>query len=267
MLVFSPEVLIFLFFMITDPKTTPPGAGQRRVYAVAVALLAVLLIAPTTTEFWTKVALLGALDDRLRVAAGGRAARPAVRADVHGAAAARSRRGGGRRRGRRSPACSCSPAFPPGRAPRSPAPTATGELPPATILPSKGVATQIEAATARQITADLVTDLRLEAEALRKRDKAVAATAAGGERLQGLWQQIGLASNRALDRPGAPRREPRSSTSNRPSARSPPLVDRHGHGHRAARHGRGQPADRRLHRATGRRSPERSSFSSIAAAT
>ena len=59
-LVFSPEVLVFLFFMITDPKTTPQGR-TRRAYAVAVALLAVLLIAPQTTEFWMKVMLLACL--------------------------------------------------------------------------------------------------------------------------------------------------------------------------------------------------------------
>ena len=28
-LVTSPEILVFLFFMITDPKTTPPGAARR----------------------------------------------------------------------------------------------------------------------------------------------------------------------------------------------------------------------------------------------
>ena len=60
--VLSPEVMVFLFFMITDPKTTPKSRGRPlRVYALAVALLAVLLIAPQVTEFWTKVALLGAL--------------------------------------------------------------------------------------------------------------------------------------------------------------------------------------------------------------
>ena len=53
-LVLSPEVMIFLFFMITDPKTTPGGRGGRKVYAVSVALLAVFLIAPMSTEFWTR---------------------------------------------------------------------------------------------------------------------------------------------------------------------------------------------------------------------
>ena len=60
-LVTSPEVLVFLFFMITDPKTAPRGARARVAYAVALGLLATLLIAPTRTEFAAKVALLGAL--------------------------------------------------------------------------------------------------------------------------------------------------------------------------------------------------------------
>ena len=60
-LVTSPEVLVFLFFMITDPKTAPNGARARLVYAVSLGLLGALLIAPTTTEFASKVALLGSL--------------------------------------------------------------------------------------------------------------------------------------------------------------------------------------------------------------
>ncbi len=61
LLVSSPEILVFLFFMITDPKTIPDSAGGRRAYAVGVGLLATVLIAPQTTEFGTKVAILGAL--------------------------------------------------------------------------------------------------------------------------------------------------------------------------------------------------------------
>ena len=60
-LVSSPEILVFLFFMITDPRTIPSGQAARRAYAVGVGLLATLLIAPFTTEFATKVAVLGAL--------------------------------------------------------------------------------------------------------------------------------------------------------------------------------------------------------------
>src|SRR5436853_1516667 len=50
----SPEVLVFLFFMLTDPKTTPRGQRERVVYAVSVGLLAALLIAPMRTEWATK---------------------------------------------------------------------------------------------------------------------------------------------------------------------------------------------------------------------
>ena len=60
-LVTSPEVLVFLFFMITDPKTAPRSPRHRIVYAVSLGLLASLMIAPTTTEFASKVALLASL--------------------------------------------------------------------------------------------------------------------------------------------------------------------------------------------------------------
>src|SRR5437763_15929521 len=60
-LVTSPEVLVFLFFMITDPKTAPRSPNGRLAYAVSLGLLAGVLIAPTTTEYAAKVALLGAL--------------------------------------------------------------------------------------------------------------------------------------------------------------------------------------------------------------
>lgn len=57
----SPEVLIFLFFMLTDPRTTPRSRDGRMLFGAAVGVLAVVLIAPHHTEFWTKVMLLTAL--------------------------------------------------------------------------------------------------------------------------------------------------------------------------------------------------------------
>ena len=57
----SPEILIFLFFMITDPKTVPTGRRNRIVFGFLVAVASTLLMAPQTTEFGTKVALLGGL--------------------------------------------------------------------------------------------------------------------------------------------------------------------------------------------------------------
>ena len=57
----SPEVLVFLFFMITDPRTTPPSRPGRIAFGAAVGFLAALLAAPMQTEFAAKVAVLDAL--------------------------------------------------------------------------------------------------------------------------------------------------------------------------------------------------------------
>ena len=60
-IVTSPEVLIFLFFMITDPKTVPAGRVGRVAFGLLVAAASTLLMAPQTNEFGTKVALLAGL--------------------------------------------------------------------------------------------------------------------------------------------------------------------------------------------------------------
>ena len=57
----SPEVLIFLLFMITDPKTVPASGVGRVVFGVLVAVASTLLIAPQTNELGTKVGLLAGL--------------------------------------------------------------------------------------------------------------------------------------------------------------------------------------------------------------
>ncbi|MGA7097771.1 MAG: hypothetical protein WB245_09415 [Acidimicrobiia bacterium] len=57
----SPEILIFLFFMITDPKTVPSGRAARVLFAVSLGLLCTVLMAPQTVEFGAKVALLSGL--------------------------------------------------------------------------------------------------------------------------------------------------------------------------------------------------------------
>jgi hypothetical protein len=85
-LALSPEILVFMFFMITDPKTTPTGRLARAVYGASVAFLAALLVAPARTEFSTKVGLLAGLAvvcaarpvaERLVAARGGRIRVPA----------------------------------------------------------------------------------------------------------------------------------------------------------------------------------------------
>jgi hypothetical protein len=60
-LVTSPEILLFGLFMIPDPRTVPDGLLARIAFGLFVALLAVLLLGPTTVEFWTKTAILGSL--------------------------------------------------------------------------------------------------------------------------------------------------------------------------------------------------------------
>src|SRR5581483_873484 len=140
-LVTSPEVLVFLFFMITDPKTAPRDGRERVVYAVVLGLVAGALIAPTTTEFASKVALLSSLAIVCAV-------RPFLR-----------------RAPRRALAFAAVPALAvaagvmvlgngPGPSYAS-AQKISGALPPITILPSPGVQTQLTPATAQVIAHDL----------------------------------------------------------------------------------------------------------------
>jgi hypothetical protein len=142
-LVSSPEILVFLFFMITDPKTVPRGARARAAYAVSLGLLASLLIAPTTTEFWSKVAVLGSLTivcavrpllERLPRLA------PRPVALVGGLAAY---------------AAVLVAAGIPGHTSVASAAPVTGALPAITILPSHGVSTQLDERVARQVVAGL----------------------------------------------------------------------------------------------------------------
>ena len=57
----SPELLVFVFYMMSDPKTAPRLPLARVIYGLATAVLATALIAPQPTEFGVKVALLAAL--------------------------------------------------------------------------------------------------------------------------------------------------------------------------------------------------------------
>ncbi|MCB1038857.1 MAG: RnfABCDGE type electron transport complex subunit D, partial [Acidimicrobiales bacterium] len=60
-IVSSPEVFIFAFFMITDPKTTPTGRVGRAVFGTGIGLTSALLMAPQGTEFAAKVGFLSGL--------------------------------------------------------------------------------------------------------------------------------------------------------------------------------------------------------------
>ena len=83
-LVTSPEVLVFLFFMITDPRTAPRAPRARLAYAVALGLLASILIAPDDDRVREQGGSARRARDRLSRAAGAAqhldSARPAHRA-------------------------------------------------------------------------------------------------------------------------------------------------------------------------------------------
>ena len=149
----SPEILVFLFFMITDPKTTPRLWRARIGYGVSIGLLAALLIAPTRTEYWSKVAVLGALAIvclvravaarvKLELPVTGRALLVALVAGLalYGGAlyAAGSRA--------RTPVAVRGSGY-------------DGWLPPITVLSSKGVDAKLDSATARRMLGDLMSRL------------------------------------------------------------------------------------------------------------
>jgi Na+-translocating ferredoxin:NAD+ oxidoreductase RnfD subunit len=144
-LVTSPEVLVFLFFMITDPKTAPRSPNARVVYAIVLGLLATLLIAPTTTEFAAKVALLGSLTIvcvgipvlRALPALGGRR----LVAVTAGAAAATLVGAGFLSSSQAASAVRPLPA---------------GQLPTIVVQPSRGVQTALDMRTAKLVAHDLL---------------------------------------------------------------------------------------------------------------
>ncbi len=168
-LITSPEILVFTFFMITDPKTIPLGRPARLVYAVTIGLLSTLLIAPQTTEFGAKVALLGSLTlvcaarpllEWLLPADGSRRLPRATRLGTAGVVGAAAFAG------------LLVLAGIPARPDNASAAQLgnTGALPPVTVINSSRVSSQIDHATALAIAGDLVADLKTRADALRLRD-------------------------------------------------------------------------------------------------
>jgi len=85
----SPEVFIFVFFMMSDPQTAPRSSRGRVVYGAGTATLAGALLVFQTTEYGIKLAMLSSLTvmctlvpllDRPRPSAPARAAEPRRRA-------------------------------------------------------------------------------------------------------------------------------------------------------------------------------------------
>jgi hypothetical protein len=191
-LVTSPEILVFLFFMITDPKTIPSGRRPRMAYAASIALVATLLIAPTRTEFWAKVAVLGSLAIVCavrpllrRVPAfrlGPRRVAAAAMVVLVGYTAAVAVAGI-----RARPEAAVAPL------------AHTGRLPQIAILPSNGVETVLDRTTAGRIAGDLVANLNLQVDALSARRPEDLARTAIGDELTQLTRQIRAASGGTIE--------------------------------------------------------------------
>jgi Na+-translocating ferredoxin:NAD+ oxidoreductase RnfD subunit len=201
LLVSSPEILVFLFFMITDPKTTPASSRGRRVYAVGVGLLATLLIAPQTTEFATKVAILASLAlvcaARGLVELLGPARITALRARLAAAFPSRWPRPAAAGTALAGALAFGALIFAAGIPARPDAAEASGaganRLPDIVVTEGSDVAS-IDRATEETIARDLLADLDTESKALRRKNQKLAASAASGTWLASLWSQIRASS-------------------------------------------------------------------------
>jgi ASPIC and UnbV/FG-GAP-like repeat len=191
-LVTSPEILVFLFFMITDPKTIPASRRMQIVYAVAVGLLACMLIAPARTEFWSKVAVLGSLTIVC-------AAWPLLRRYWPSITLTRARLAivgigalvfyGSALVAAGIPARDSGVAAPLSH---------SGRLPLIALGESIGVESTLGPKTAHRIAADLVADLQLQERALAHRDAKALTRAATFERLPELLKQLRDARGRQI---------------------------------------------------------------------
>lgn len=210
LLVSSPEILVFIFFMMTDPKTAPRANLARLAYGISLGFVAAMLIAPFNTEFATKVALLAGLVvvcvaqplvawvSRRSVPRRFRHPRPLVAVISAGIAlpiAVGSALG----------AASLAPgvaAAGPGQSAaasllqrRPAAPLAASMVPVTTV----GAATfrfdpKLDHATAQRMVRDVIEDLLIEADAVRRHDRGLAATAAVDPLLETVQTEIALAT-------------------------------------------------------------------------
>lgn len=57
----SPEVLVFVFYMISDPKSSPRADSAKPYFGLIIALFSALFVASQDSEFGTKVGILAGL--------------------------------------------------------------------------------------------------------------------------------------------------------------------------------------------------------------
>ena len=206
-LALSPEVFVFMFFMITDPRTSPAGRVARVAYGGLVGVAAGLLVAPGRTEFWTKVGLLGGLvvvcalrpllewvlptagtdEDRLWRWF----ARPRLLRRLAVATAASLVLLIAAGLPARHPAAVAAPVAAVGVT-RPAVTLAPGDLPPVSVDPTvRSIQVAATPALATQLATDLVVDLVIEDDAFRDHDVALVATAATGRELGTVQHQVG----------------------------------------------------------------------------
>ena len=208
----SPEILIFLFFMITDPKTIPQGRSARVLFAMGIAVASTLLMAPQTTEFGAKVGLLAGLVlltplrwgfDRLLAPVpgsdrGGLVARLTSRAGSTpspGLVFARGAVIGGLVILLATTIVAIgAPARVPAQASEdTPAPTVTVEIDPDTIpavTADPDVGSLITEVDLDDLALTLAENLEIEAMAVRNRDSGLLLVADGGRRLAQMIERI-----------------------------------------------------------------------------
>ncbi|GAC1362850.1 MAG: hypothetical protein NVSMB32_03680 [Actinomycetota bacterium] len=214
-LALSPEILVFMFFMITDPRTSPQGRVARVVFGASVGYVAALLVAPATTEFWTKTGVLGGLaavcglrpflerrlpqcgsaEDRVSClprAAGGRGPRRAALSVLLGVgclglliiAGMPARRAG-----------SLPLALSTGPVARPVVQLDPSGIPPVTIDDSvHTIQVTLPPGLAQSMAQDLLADLVIVGDALRTNSEGLAATAATGRELATIQHAIEVAS-------------------------------------------------------------------------
>jgi hypothetical protein len=217
----SPEILVFLFFMITDPKTIPRGRLARLVFAFCLAVVCTFLIAPQTNEFGAKVALLGGLVvltsvrylfDRLlpEVASEpGRGDTLVDRVVAPGGSELSPRRtflrGAGLGAMVTLVAAAVVVAGAPARQTAHAAVVATpvevevdpGSLPPVTIAAEvEGLNSEIANGGAGDLALALAEDLLIEGEAMRRADSSLLRAANDGQRLLVMERRVEVAATR-----------------------------------------------------------------------
>jgi Na+-translocating ferredoxin:NAD+ oxidoreductase RnfD subunit len=212
----SPEVLIFLFFMITDPKTVPAGRVGRIAFGALVAVASVLLLAPQTDEWGTKVGLLAGLVvlSAARPLLERLAPKPSSEGDRVAPLASRLASGSGWRRVARLGVAALAvlviggTIVAAGAPARGPALASTGELlnglpttvDPAT-LPAITVGTdvvdfdhELAGAGMNEVVVTLARNLELENEALLRRDGEILVAVDHGDRLVEMQERLRTAS-------------------------------------------------------------------------